>query len=1130
LNTDALPLTPAAVYAGTLTNGFQTEIFRLPGTNGQRLFYDALEGDFDQVYAALVAPNFNPLFGGVGSWWWWGNNADLDAGPVTLSVSGPHYLIIRSAVAETNHYAFRLLDLFQPPAQAINVGATYGSGLVPVPSSSLVVTGSYVAGNLRFVDEPDWRVTQTIAGTRVDAQINFSNANWGTLSSVGFTEGPNGSDADWENYSVQWDGRITITNTGTRLYLYSDNSSRLWADLNSNGVFEASELLDNQWGMEIGDRSPASAAIAAGVYSIRIQYEETYGQNQMVLLWDNGFNLGPYEAQVFHFTNNAAPFFFDSVQQSPPSWNHYPPGADIAITGQGWLTDFESSASVAGTNVLIIQNQTASGQPYGFRVLTPASATNALTLGTPHSGSLTAGQDHWFTFAGTAGQRLYYDSLSPQVGNMSVRLVAPSGAVLVSDAYYAYDAGPLTLTESGIHRVRLHNNLDTVTAYSFRLLDVAAQPLISLDATNSGPVPLGTMARLFRVDGLARLRLFCDDLGSAHNGAGTWTLFNRADQSVGSNWMPYDFEVTDPLLSGEYLLVLNTTSTNSYDYVFRVVPGNHAPVFTSGNSLTGDEMTALTFTHTASDLEAPNDQLTFSLEGDIPAGLTLDAGTGVMDWTPTEAQGPSTNTFTVRVTDDGIPNLSTTRAFTVIVNEVNRAPSLTVPGPQVVNELVALNVSASATDPDIPANALTFSLLSPPGGMTINPATGAIAWSPSEAQGPGFYTVTVVVTDTNPPAVNAKQLSATNSFTVTVNEVNVAPVLPVQTNRTINELTLLSVTNTATDADLPANVLTYTLENPPTGAVVDTNGVITWTPGEAQGPGVYTLKSIVADNGSPQLMATNSFTVTVNEVNVAPVLPVQTSRTINELTLLTVTNTATDADLPANVLTYTLENPPTGAVIDSNGVITWTPSEAQGPGVYTLKTIVADNGVPVLRGTNSFAVTVNEVNIAPVLSAIANRVTNPGQTVTLTASATDADSPPNALTFSLVSAPVGAAINPASGLFTWRPPVSRAGTSNYVQVRVADNGSPSLTDVKEFAILVNSLVPVVLSPLGVADGEFSANVTSGTIGPDHVLQGSTNLTDWVRLSTNTPTVLPFTLTDPNAGAFPKRFYRVKLEP
>jgi len=40
---------------------------------------------------------------------------------------------------------------------------------------------------------------------------------------------------------------------------------------------------------------------------------------------------------------------------------------------------------------------------------------------------------------------------------------------------------------------------------------------------------------------------------------------------------------------------------------------------------------------------------------------------------------------------------------------------------------------------------------------------------------------------------------AINSFTVTVNEVNSAPVLPVQTNRTIVGLQALVVTNTATD-------------------------------------------------------------------------------------------------------------------------------------------------------------------------------------------------------------------------------------------------------------------------------------------------------------------------------------------
>src|SRR5213078_4751471 len=58
------------------------------------------------------------------------------------------------------------------------------------------------------------------------------------------------------------------------------------------------------------------------------------------------------------------------------------------------------------------------------------------------------------------------------------------------------------------------------------------------------------------------------------------------------------------------------------------------------------------------------------------------------------------------------------------------------------------------------------------------------------------------------------------------------------------------------------------------------------------------------------------------------------------------TNTAADEDLPANVLTYQLVSPPTGASIDSSGVITWTPSEAQGPSTNTFTTVVTDNGTP----------------------------------------------------------------------------------------------------------------------------------------------------------------------------------------
>src|SRR5205814_451956 len=190
---------------------------------------------------------------------------------------------------------------------------------------------------------------------------------------------------------------------------------------------------------------------------------------------------------------------------------------------------------------------------------------------------------------------------------------------------------------------------------------------------------------------------------------------------------------------------------------------------------------------------------------------------------------------------------------------------------------------------------------------------------------------------------------------------------------TIAELTALVVTNAASDSDLPANTLSYSLQTPPAGATIDINGVINWTPTEAQGPSTNTLTTLVTDNGIPPLSATNSFTIVVTEVNSAPSLPNQTNRTIAELTALVVTNTATDSDLPLNTLSYSLQNPPVGASINTNGVISWMPSEAQGPSTNTLITVVTDNGVPPLSATNSFTIVVTEVNSAPSLPNQTNR-------------------------------------------------------------------------------------------------------------------------------------------------------------
>lgn len=86
---------------------------------------------------------------------------------------------------------------------------------------------------------------------------------------------------------------------------------------------------------------------------------------------------------------------------------------------------------------------------------------------------------------------------------------------------------------------------------------------------------------------------------------------------------------------------------------------------------------------------------------------------------------------------------------------------------------------------------------------------------------------------------------------------------------------------------------------------------------------------------------------------------------------LTITNYATDPDLPAQTLTWSLLSPPSGAAIDSaSGLLTWRPAVFQSPSTNTLTVQVADNGTPVMTATQSLQVTVS----APAPPQLANTV------------------------------------------------------------------------------------------------------------------------------------------------------------
>ncbi len=462
-------------------------------------------------------------------------------------------------------------------------------------------------------------------------------------------------------------------------------------------------------------------------------------------------------------------------------------------------------------------------------------------------------------------------------------------------------------------------------------------------------------------------------------------------------------------------------------------------------SATTDELVAYGFTASANDIDNAGQTLTFSLAG-APGGASIDPSTGVFTWTPSEAQGPGVYPFTVRLSDG---ELNTDAGITITVNEVNAAPTLSnVPASATIDELAPYSFMATAGDSDVPVQTLTFSLVGAPAGAIINPSTGEFSWTPTEAQGNGSAnSFTVRVSD--------GLVYTDASISLTVNEVNSAPVLNAISNQTVDEETLLSVPTGASDSDVPANVLTYSLDAGfPTGMTIDSSsGAISWTPTEAQGAGDYPVTVRVTDNGTGNLSDTQTFNVHINEVNLAPVLNAVGNSTIDEQVAFGFTATATDADLPANNLVFSLVGAPAGASITSGGVFSWTPTEAQGPGSYTFTVKVTDDGSPNLSDEEQITITVNEVNLPPVLDSISNQTGYWGNAFSFDANATDPDLPANTLTFSLIGAPSGASINPSSGVFAWTPASAQIGSHTFT-VRVTDNGTPNLSDEQSVAINV----------------------------------------------------------------------------
>lgn len=221
----------------------------------------------------------------------------------------------------------------------------------------------------------------------------------------------------------------------------------------------------------------------------------------------------------------------------------------------------------------------------------------------------------------------------------------------------------------------------------------------------------------------------------------------------------------------------------------------------------------------------------------------------------------------------------------------------------------------------------------------------------------------------------------------------------------------------------------------------------------------------------------------------------------------------------------------------SSGVVTFFTISATPPdGVMTVQTVTNRAPFRYLRyigPANGFC-NVAEVefwgasNTAPTLEAIDNQTIGVGAMLLLTNTATDAEVPPQALTYSLLAAPTNAAIDPNGGLLTWRPLTTQANTTNAFTVMVADNGTPGLSATRSFTVVVTNLVRPRVSKVSASGARLTLQV-EGDRGPDYQVQASTNLINWIPVFITNSPAMPFTWSTATTNS-PLNFFQILAGP
>ena len=436
---------------------------------------------------------------------------------------------------------------------------------------------------------------------------------------------------------------------------------------------------------------------------------------------------------------------------------------------------------------------------------------------------------------------------------------------------------------------------------------------------------------------------------------------------------------------------------------------NAAPSDLLISSSTLDENSAGSVTFTG--VDDSTSAFTFALSGEDAASFTIDSATGVVTLVSTaDYETKSSYSIIITIKDDAAVPLSYSESFTLTVNDIDEAPTLTATGGTVVEDSGSYVVSGTlaGVDPeggDLTYNAETFS--GQYGDLKLDSSTGAYTYTlNNDSAAVQALGADETLTETFSVSVSDGTATTSENLSFTITGVADTSLASPTAGALTEDDAKTTVAGTLTGTDPEGDTLTYAIAGSieVDGVYTATGTYGTLTVNKTSGDYTYTLDNSDADtdaiaagstvdetftvrttDGSNR--ASQVLTITITGTNDTPVLTVPSGGSLTEgASTTTVTDTLSATDAEAGSLTFSIIGETASAGVYSVTGTYGSISLNASTGAYTYTLNNSDADTVALTGadsvTETFSVAVEDADGASATGSLSFSIAGSGITIT----------------------------------------------------------------------------------------------------------------------------------------------------